>query len=365
MINLTQSACNCNNFPRIWYCKHIAAIYVHFPQLCPKESSPSIIPECVHVPDLPQCDHAPRLEEESAEIVLRDINVLCQQLSTVSDRSSLDLKTLKAIKHSLKSAIASANRSRALPEKDNFNPNQKTWAETAEHMGFSKAPKCKHSPVSGNTSSAEQCIGAAKGKHHKYTDLYAGGKRSGKHTKPDVVSTTANTLAHTAMPAPAVPVSAVLPPLRVSPSTVAAGSTVHSLTFANPSGAVPHAYPLSSGRPRPGFAPHAATVLSPARVLPSAAAAGSAAHSFALTYPSGAVPHAYPPSSGVPGLVFVPFSAALPRRAFVPPSVTSTGFGNVGKTTQTSFWAEFMPGNALVRVCLPLGLDLAPKEHMF
>jgi len=106
-------------------------------------------------------------------------------------------------------------------------------------------------------------------------------------------------------------------------------------------------------------------MLSPAHALPSTAAVGSATHSFALAYLSGVVPHAYLPSSGAPRLTFTPFSATLPGHAFVPPSVTSTGFGNVGKTTQTSFWAKFMPGNALVCMCLPLGLNLAPKEHMF
>ena len=88
-------------------------------------------------------------------------------------------------------------------------------------------------------------------------------------------------------------------------------------------------------------------MLSPAHALPSTAAVGSAAHSFALAYLSGVFPHAYLPSSSTPGLTFMPFSATLPGHAFVHPSVTSTGFGNIGKTTQTSFWAEFMPGNAL------------------
>ena len=91
LIDLTQSACDCKDFPRIWYCKHITAINMHFPQLCPKGNSSSKIPEHMHVPNMPKRKHTLRSKEESAEIVLKDISVLCQQLSAVSDRSTLDL----------------------------------------------------------------------------------------------------------------------------------------------------------------------------------------------------------------------------------------------------------------------------------
>ena len=367
LIDLAQSACNCDDFPRIRFCKHIAAINVHFPQFCSKGNRPSEIPERVHVPDLsermrvpdmpehvcvpdmPEHEHTPRSEEESAEIVIKDISALCQQLSAVSDRSTLDLKTLKAIKYSLKTAIASTNRPRALPERDVFNPNWKTWAETAERMGNGKAPKRKHSPVGGGNMSTEH-IGPVKGKRsRKYIDPYAGGERSGKCAKPDAVSVAANTLARTAVPAPAVHTPAMVAPARASPSAA------HFFTFTNPSGAVPLAYLPSSGAPGLAFVPHAAAVLAPARASPSAAVAGSAAHSFALVNPSGVVPHAYPSSSGAPGLAFAPFSAASLGRAFAPPSSVGTGSRHARTSTQTPFWAQVMPGNALARVHLPPG----------
>jgi len=308
LIDLTQSACDCKDFPRIRYCKHIAAIDLHFPQLRPKGNSSSKIPECVHVPDMPEHEHTPRSEEESAEIVLKDISALCQQLSAVSDRSTLDLQALKVIKCSLKTAIALANGSQALPEKDVFNANQKTWAETAKRMGQPrKASKHTHGPVSGNT--ATERIGHAKGKRsRKYTDPYAGGERSGKCAKPDAVSAATNTVARAAVPAPAL---------------------------------------------------HVPTVLAPARVSPSAAAAGSAAHSFTFANPSGAVPLAYPPSSGRPGLAFAPFSAASLGSTFAPPSATGTGFGYVGTSAQTTFRADIMPRNTRTRVRLPPGLNFS------
>jgi len=123
LIDMTQSACDCKDFPRIWYCKHITAIDVHFPQLRPKGNSSSKIPERMHVPDMPEHEHTLRSKEESVEIVLKDISALCQQLSAVSNRSTLDLQALKVIKRSLKMAIALANGSQALPKKDVFNAN--------------------------------------------------------------------------------------------------------------------------------------------------------------------------------------------------------------------------------------------------
>ena len=108
-INLNELTCDCINFPRIWHCKHIAAINVHFPWLCPKVDSRSKIPECTCVLNLPK--PLPRLEEETAEILLTDINTLCQQLNTLSDCPTLDLKALKGVKFSLNVAISLANGS--------------------------------------------------------------------------------------------------------------------------------------------------------------------------------------------------------------------------------------------------------------
>jgi len=133
-IDLTQSTCDCKDFPRIRLCKHIAAVNEHFPALRSKGSSFSEIPECMRDQDLPQSAPKPNADEERV-VLLKDINALCQQLTALSDDATPDLEALKTVKHSLKAVIASANGSRALPEKDNFNPNQKTWAEMAERMG--------------------------------------------------------------------------------------------------------------------------------------------------------------------------------------------------------------------------------------
>ena len=165
LIDLTQSTCNCKDFPRIQLCKHIAAVNVHFPPLCSKGSSFSEIPECMHDQDLPQSAPKSNADEECV-VLLKDIKALCQQLTALSDDTTPDLEALKTVKHSLKAVIALANGSRALPEKDDFNPNQKTWAETAKRMGAQKAPRQKPGPPSGNIT--EQCIGPVKGKRCKY-----------------------------------------------------------------------------------------------------------------------------------------------------------------------------------------------------
>ena len=127
-IDLTQSTCNCDDFLRIQFCKHIAAITVH----SPKEGSPSEAPErvCTRNPpvrarNLPQ--HILKSDEESIDILLRDINALCQKLNSASvGNCTSDLEALKSVKFSLKAVIDLASGSQALPEKDDFHPKQNT-----------------------------------------------------------------------------------------------------------------------------------------------------------------------------------------------------------------------------------------------
>jgi len=296
LIDHSQSTCDCNDFPRIRFCKHIAAINVHFPELLPEpeESNSPMILERMNAQILPQSAPGSDTDKEHA-ILLKEINVLCQQLTTVSNDRTPDLDDLKLVKYSLSTAIALANRSRALPEKDDFNPNKKTWAETAECMGARKAPKRKPGLASGNTT--EKCIGAVKGKCCKYSDPYATGERSGKHAKPDAVSAAANECARATVPAPPC-----------------------------------------------------ATALSPACATPSAAAASSAEGSFTCANRSTVVPLAYPPSSIAPGLALLPFPTALQGHMFAPPSAAIPGFAYAGTSAPTFFRAEITPRNAFAHL---------------
>jgi hypothetical protein len=199
-----------------------------------------------------------------------------------------------------------ANGSWALPKRDVFNPNQKTWPETAERMGVRKTSKQKHSPVPipGNM---EWCIGAVKHRHsHKHSDPYSGGLRSSLHARPDAVSAATNELARATMSAPAAdappatsPSAAVLAPPHASPSAVARGSSVQLFSEAHPSGPPPLAYPPSSAAPSHVFSRLSAALLR--RAFP-------------------------PPSTALLRHVFLPPSTAPLGRTFMPPSATGWVF---------------------------------------
>jgi len=154
LVDLSDSTydCDCNDFPRIRFCKHIAAVNIYFPELFPEPERTSApkIPECAPVQDQPQITLESDVDKRV--VLLKDLNALCQQLMTVSDDAAPDVEALESVKFSLNTAIRSANRARALPEKDDFNPNQKTWAETAKRMGVQKVPRRKPGPVGGNTT---------------------------------------------------------------------------------------------------------------------------------------------------------------------------------------------------------------------
>ena len=235
LVDLSDSTydCDCNDFPRIRFCKHIAAVNIYFPELFlePERTSAPKIPERAPIQDQPQI--TPESDVDKRVVLLKDLNALCQQLMTVSDGAAPDVEALKSVKFSLNAAICSANGAWALPEKDDFNPNQKTWAETAKCMGVQKVPRQKPGPVGGNTT--ERCIGATKGKHCKYSDPYAAGKRSGKRAKPDAVSTAAaaNDCARATVPAPPLPCAAALAPTCATPSAAVASSAEGSFTRAN------------------------------------------------------------------------------------------------------------------------------------
>ena len=323
-IDLNESTCDCKDFPRIRFCKHIAAIHEHFPQLCPGGSSRSRIPKHVHVSNQPKYAPGSAKETESVDTLLKNINALCQQLGAVSDRSTLDLKALRLIKCSLEKAIPSANGSRALPEKDTFNPNQFTWPEMINEMGAWNAPKWKHDLVDGNNT--ELRIGAVKGKRaRKDTDGYAGGERSGKRAKPDAVSAAANELARAAMPAMTMQGPNVLAPACAPPSAAAAGFAACLSTCGNMSAAAPFAFTSASAAPGLAFTPLSAALLGHAFAPPSAVPAGFAASSSTRENPSTAVPFAFPLASAAPAFAFAPLSAASPGNAFAPPFTAGPG----------------------------------------
>jgi hypothetical protein len=92
------------------------------------------------------------------------------------------LEAIQLAKFSLTAAIALAQGTSAIPDKEVIAPNQKSWMEMAMQMGIKKAPKCKRLPEESGLT--KRSIGIAKGKKVRiYNDPYAGGKQSGKCTK--------------------------------------------------------------------------------------------------------------------------------------------------------------------------------------
>ena len=132
VIDLHRSTCDCKDFPRIWFCKHIAAIQIHLSHLFPEPTRPTMTPEVTQAPQLQRASQV----DESLATLTQDITILSQQLiSEQPDQSSLPLAVLDAVrsaKYSLKMVIGLTQGSSLLPHKDNIAPNQKTWMETAE-----------------------------------------------------------------------------------------------------------------------------------------------------------------------------------------------------------------------------------------
>ena len=214
-IDLNRSICNCFDFPRIRYCKHLAAISVHFPHLCTKESSPPMDLKFV-VTSAPSRrvsnSEISRTSspQESLQKLRQEIKLLSEQLDDkitglTEESAPAVMQAVQSVKYSLTAAIASAQGSRALPDTEKVPPNQNSWTETAIRMGVKRAPKRR---LPGEHGLTERSIGAPKARKRLFVDAYAGGERSGKLAKPDAQSAPAN--AHARAP-PMLPPSA-LPP---------------------------------------------------------------------------------------------------------------------------------------------------------
>jgi len=157
--------CNCLDFPRIWFCKHIGAIYHHFPHLRPRGSVPAATP----VPS--QSDTRPDKPEAAAKdyhSMIQDVGLLSNRLisegANQQEPTQAAVDAVRSVKASLTAAIASAKGSTPLPPKEKIAPNQHFWTETAETMGMKKPSKRHKLPEEEGLT--EKAIGAAKGKRH-------------------------------------------------------------------------------------------------------------------------------------------------------------------------------------------------------
>jgi hypothetical protein len=186
--------CECQDFPRIQFCKHIAAVHVHFPHLCADLHTQNKVSQSLHASRNPQDIST----QQHAENLTKDITGLSKTWATLQhtplNASPATVEILRSTKYSFEAAIASVQGSSALPDKLPLAPNQNSWTETAERMGAKRAPKWK----SRDTEPKERAlnahsIGVVKGGRRRvHNDPYSGGQHSGKRAKSDALSPEAN-----------------------------------------------------------------------------------------------------------------------------------------------------------------------------
>ena len=210
-VDFDSSTCNCQDFQRIQFCKHIAAIHFHFPYLFDEEGNPTIPPEYPLVPDKHQSNinsdsysnpESALAPTETIQTLVRETNLLCRilvseiekldpSLASTSRHYQVAIEALRSAKYFRMVAIASM-KGTSLPNQQLIAPHQTSWGETAAGSGVKRAPKRKCLPEERGIT--ERLIGTiAKGKRRRTnSDPYAGGKCSGKRVKSDVPSMETN-----------------------------------------------------------------------------------------------------------------------------------------------------------------------------
>jgi hypothetical protein len=243
-IDLARQSCNCKDFHRIKFCKHLAAVKAYFPHLCLEGNTEVTVPAQAQRENLNPVPEHSRPAEDLGTLT-REITVLSQTLASCpvaqSSSSPAVVEAFRAAKYSLTAAVASTQGTSALPDKEKIPPNQGTWPDTAEHMGVRPA-RARKQPQPAKPAKergiTERSIGAAKGKKRKiYEDPYAGGERSGKRAKPDALSAAANDRAR------ALRAGVSAPAFQHSPAPIF-GAPVLAATQPMPqSGAVSYTFP--------------------------------------------------------------------------------------------------------------------------
>ncbi len=142
--------CDCLDFPRIQFCKHLAAVQTHITQI--SESGPSQISR----------HRAPELAS-----TLEGLPISCAPISNPGTQSE------------------------HLPKRERLSPNRNLWNDTSKNMHHPS--KRRRAQDSSNLTTEH--IGPV-GKHKLvFNNPYSGGERPGKRAKLDAQSAAANALA--------------------------------------------------------------------------------------------------------------------------------------------------------------------------
>jgi len=224
VVDLCRPTCDCEDFPRILFYKHIAGIYLHFPHLNPEEKRSALI----YAPESTQQPPPQRFlgGGESLQTLSQDVFSLSQALtSRQGDPNPAVIEAFRSAKYSLTTAIASLDGRSTLPEMDIIASNQRSWPEIAERMGAKKVPRPRCLP--NERGLTERSLGAIKGKRKRlYNDPYAGGERSDKRAKRDALSQAGNAR----VPAPYTPPVPFpdAPPVPLSPLSAFPSRALHA-----------------------------------------------------------------------------------------------------------------------------------------
>jgi hypothetical protein len=175
-VNINAYTCDCQDFPRISFCKHICAVQCHFPEQVEPRSLATIFSISRSATSDLNIGQAAQSDDDTNETLDSTINEaednaellddICKQLQQLAIRSRYSpppqlTDTLRALHVALQNATPEFEGAANLPFKQ-IPPNQHSWPETAAVMGA-----------------------RIKTKRKNHTDPYSGGERSGKKAKED------------------------------------------------------------------------------------------------------------------------------------------------------------------------------------
>ena len=93
-IDLNLITCDCQDFPKIQFCKYIVAIHLHFPYLCFQESDPIMLLENSLVPDWGKEDSNSNSRSEAGSesalesvLTLEEILQICTLMQEINSLS--------------------------------------------------------------------------------------------------------------------------------------------------------------------------------------------------------------------------------------------------------------------------------------
>lgn len=168
-VDIEAYTCNCPSYSLIFYCKHLAAVQLHFYEeldLLPIASlftstgnSPASLTPSSHTTDSV-------LAEPNADLaILAGIPAKLQTLAVRTRLSPLHHMSdpLRQLDNLLDLLLAGSVQPQVLPKRKKVAPNQHSWSETASVMGANTKTKRKRA----------------------HTDPYSGGQGSGKKAKTD------------------------------------------------------------------------------------------------------------------------------------------------------------------------------------